>query len=78
MVVTHEGRNNDHCTEGKKRLRQSKLLGNSIKTNFYHCFFCTHLFAWEWMLAEATFYTCVYLVKVHMTRKISHLKNALI
>ena len=42
-MVTHDSRNNEHCAvEKKKAYTISKLLGNSLKITFYHCFCCKH------------------------------------
>ena len=61
--VTHDSRNNEHCVVEKKNAKTiSKLFENSLKTNYYHCFCCTHFFAREWTEAEAT-YTPVHFAK---------------
>ena len=42
QMVTHDSRRNEHCAVERKANTLSKLLENSLKTNYYHCFCCTH------------------------------------
>ena len=61
-MVTLDSRKNEHCAVEKNKAKTiSKLLENSLKTNYYYCFCSTQLFAREWTEAEATFYTRVHI-----------------
>ena len=42
QMVTHDSRRNEHCAVERKANTLSKLLENSLKTNYYHCFCCKH------------------------------------
>ena len=60
-MVTHDSRKNEHCAvEQNKAKTISKLLENSLKTNYY-CFCSTHSFTQKWTEAWATFYKRVHI-----------------